>query len=153
MELDSVAVVLAWQDAVSGQDVDRVLEFSAMDVEVRGPRGSGYGHQVLREWLAGTRLNLETQRIFARDETVVVAQHGIWRSPETREVIGESDVASLFKVEMGKVTKYARYDELGMALNETGLMYADEVTEQRLDVLLATIASKPKENDHEPEQH
>jgi ketosteroid isomerase-like protein len=47
--LDSV---LAWQAAVNAQDLDGLLEHSAPDIAVVGPRGTGVGHQVLREWLA-----------------------------------------------------------------------------------------------------
>ncbi len=131
MELDSIAVVLAWQDAVSGQNVERVLELSAPDIQVVGPRGSGYGHQLVRDWMARAGLVFETQRIFARGDMVVVAQHGTWHAPETRAVTAEADTASLFKVEQGKITKFARYDALDTTLNEAGLSYADEVTKQQ----------------------
>ena len=120
---DAVAVVLAWQDAVNRQDADRLVALSAPDIEVAGPRGSGYGHQLLREWLARAGLRLTTERIFARDEVVVVAQEGVWlgAAPAARHL------ASRFRVTGGRVAQFARYDDLAGALAAAGLGDADEV--------------------------
>ncbi len=62
--------VLAWQAAVNAQDLDGLLEHSAPDIAVAGPRGTGVGHQVLREWLARAGLTLTTTRAFVRGDTV-----------------------------------------------------------------------------------
>jgi antitoxin (DNA-binding transcriptional repressor) of toxin-antitoxin stability system len=126
---NSLDVVRAWLNAVNSRDYELVIERSDPDIEIVGPRGSGYGHQLLRDWLDHARLSLETLRAFARGDTVVVAQRGIWRSVETGEVIGEADVASLFRVEGGRVAQYARYDSLAEALKQAGLDYADETPE------------------------
>src|SRR5260221_14398400 len=47
--------VLAWQAAVNAQDLNALLEHSAPDIAVVGPRGTGMGHQLLREWLSRAR--------------------------------------------------------------------------------------------------
>lgn len=72
-------------------------------------------------------MSLESLRTFARDDQVVVAQHAVWRSVETGEVIGEADVASQFRVKEGRVTQYARYDSLDEALEAARLNDADEI--------------------------
>lgn len=120
------AVVQAWQEAVNDRNPDRVLQLSDPNIEIVGPRGSGYGHQLLRDWMGHARVHLDPLRTFAREDRVVVAQRGQWRSPETGELIGEADVASIFQVRDGRVVKYARHDSLEEALREAGLDAADE---------------------------
>ena len=121
------ALVQAWQDAANHQDYDRLVELSAPDIEVVGPRGSGHGYQLLREWLSRAGLHLTTLRAFARDNVVVVAQRGVWRSVETGEVTSERDLASRFRSDGQRVVQFARYDTLDVALDEAGLHYSDEI--------------------------
>jgi hypothetical protein len=123
-----VAVVQAWQEAANRQDAERLVELSAPDVEVVGPRGSGRGHQLLRDWLARAGVTLETRRAFARGDAVVLAQTGVWRSAETGEVAGERAIASRFRVRGGRVAQVARYDDLAAALREAGLGESDELS-------------------------
>ncbi|MFL5694431.1 MAG: nuclear transport factor 2 family protein [Ktedonobacteraceae bacterium] len=125
------ALVQAWQDAANHQDSDRLVELSAPDIEVVGPRGSGHGYQLLRDWLGRAGLHLTTLRAFARDNIVVVAQHGVWRSLETGEVTGERDLATRFRIEGQRVVQFARYDNLDVALDEAGLHYSDEIPESK----------------------
>lgn len=122
-----LATVQAWQEAVNNRNLGRLLALSATNIEIVGPRGSGYGHQLLSEWLERAWLSLQTLRAFQRGEAVVVAQHGVWSSVETREVAGEQDVASAFRVSDGCVTQFARYATLDEALQAAGLDYSDEV--------------------------
>lgn len=125
--MSSFALVQQWQEAANQQSGDRLVELSAPDIEVVGPRGSGHGHQLLREWLTRAGLHLTTLRAFARENVVVVAQHGVWRSVETGEIISEQDVASRFRIDGQRVGQFARYDTLDVALNEAGLDYSDEI--------------------------
>ena len=129
MQRDSPpAIVQAWQDAANAQDVDRLLDLSDPDIEVIGPGGSGRGHQLLRDWLGRAGLRLQTRRAFARGDAVVLAQHGVWRSIETGDVIGEAAVASRFRVAGQRVVQFARHDSLDAALAEAGLDYSDEAS-------------------------
>lgn len=128
--LSPLALVLEWQDAANQQDSDRLAELSTPDIEVVGPRGSGHGRQLLREWLARAGLHLTTVRAFARDDrddVVVLAQRGVWRSVETGAATGERDLASRFRVDGQQVAQFARYDSLDLALAEAGLQEADEL--------------------------
>lgn len=125
---DTVAVVRAWQDAANRQDVDRLLELSDPNIEIVGPRGPGYGRELLRDWLGRAGLTLETRQTFARDGVVVVRQQGVWRSVENGEELGVAELASRFRVEGGRVAQYARYDSLDVALAAAGLNTADEIT-------------------------
>ena len=67
---NSVTLVQAWQDAANTQNVDRLIALSDPNIEIVGPRGSGYGHQLLREWLGRAGLRLEMLRVFARGDAV-----------------------------------------------------------------------------------
>jgi hypothetical protein len=124
---DPQKFVLAWQEAANGQDADRLIELSAPDIEIVGPRGSAYGHQILLDWLGRAGAQFRPLRLFARGENVVVALHGVWREAETGEGIGEQAVASSFRVAGGRVARVARYDTLDVALADAGLAEADEV--------------------------
>lgn len=123
---DAVALVQAWQDAANRQDVERLLALSDANIEIVGPRGSGFGHQLIRDWLARAGLTLETQRVFMRDNVVVMAQHGVWRSAETGAITGEAELATRFRVQDGRIVQFARHDQLETALAEAGLSAADE---------------------------
>jgi hypothetical protein len=122
-----VDVARAWVEAVNARDVERVMELSDAEIEIVGPRGSGYGHALLRDWLGHAWLRLEPRRTFARGEMVVQAQHGVWRDAATGEVTGDADVASRLVVRGGRVALYARHDALDEALAAAGLAAGDEV--------------------------
>jgi hypothetical protein len=124
------AIAEAWQQAANNQDSDRLLALSHTDIEVVGPRGSGFGHQLLRDWLGRAGLTLTTLRAFARGNSVVLAQHAIWRSVETGDVTGERDLASRFDVEGGRVVRFARHDSLAEALVAAGLNDADAIAQR-----------------------
>lgn len=119
-------IVQAWQDAANRQDIEQLLALSDSQIELVGPRGSGYGHQLLQDWLGRAGLQLETRRSFARENSVVLAQHGVWHSVETGAVVGERDIASCFRVIEQQVVQFARYDSLDEALQEAGLTATDE---------------------------
>jgi hypothetical protein len=121
------ALVQAWQGAANDQNIALLVELSASNIEVVGPRGSGYGHQLLRDWLSRAGLHLTTLRAFAHDNVVVIAQHGVWRSVETGAVTGERDIASRFQVDGQLIVQFARYDSLEVALDEAGLHFSDEM--------------------------
>lgn len=125
-ELTTLAVVGAWQRAANDGDVERLLALSDEDVEVGGPRGTGRGHRLLREWVARAGLHLEPRRTFARADAVVVEQRATWRA-DPGEVAGRAEVASAFVVVGGRVARVVRHPGLAEALAAAGLGEADEV--------------------------
>jgi Domain of unknown function (DUF4440) len=123
-----LSVVEAWQEAANRQDAARLLELSAPNIEVVGPRGSGFGRQLLLEWLGRAGLSLTTLRAFVRHDAVVLEQQAVWHAVDTGEVTGEMVLASAFRVDsQNQVARVARCDTLGEALATTGLDVADEV--------------------------
>lgn len=127
---DSVAVVRAWQDAANVRDnvrdKEQLLALFDPEIEIVGPRGSGYGHPLLAAWLARAGLDLEARRTFARGDAVVLAQHGVWHSLDTGEPRGEADLAASFWGAGGRVTRFSRHDALADALRQAGLTEAGE---------------------------
>jgi hypothetical protein len=123
-----VEIVKMWLDAANSGHIERLIELSAPDIVLIGPRGSGHGYRLLREWMDRAGLHLTTLRVFARDNAVVTAQRAIWMSGETGEITGEQDLASRFCIADERVTQFARYDNLDVALDEAGLRYADELS-------------------------
>ena len=119
--------VRKWQEAANDKDADRLVALSDPNIEIVGPRGSSYGSQVLSAWLERAGLMLTTQRVFSRGSVVVAEQRGVWRAPETNEIKGDQIVASSFRVENGRVVRYARFDDLEEALRDASLTSADEV--------------------------
>ena len=121
-----VEVVQAWVAAANAQGIGRLVALSDPEIEVGGPRGTGRGSQLLRDWMGRAGLTLQTQRTFARGNTVVLEQRGVWRSLETGEITGERILASLFQVVGQRVVKFARYDGLDEALAAGELSLADQ---------------------------
>lgn len=126
-----LGLVQDWQDAVNNRDEHRLLELSTPDIEVVGPRGSGYGSQLLLDWLSRAGLHLTTLRTFVHNNVVVVAQHAVWHDVGSGALIGEADIASRFRIEGNRISQYARYDRLDMALSVAKLRYADEISHEK----------------------
>jgi hypothetical protein len=100
---------------VNSGDVERLVALSSDDVEVGGPRGSGRGSQLLREWFARAGIRLQPRRVYVRDERVVVEQGATWPGQ------AEQTVASAFEVRDGKVERVIRHATLADALDAAGL--------------------------------
>lgn len=126
MSADPVRVVHDWLAAANAGDVEAVLRLTAPDVVIVGPRGTARGHDVLRAWMGHAGATFETRETYAAGDSVVVAQHGVWRDPQTAAVRGEADVATRFVVAAGRVAEMQRYDDgLSSALRAAGVTEAD----------------------------
>ena len=77
-----VDVVMAWHAALNAGEVERLVSLSAPDVEVGGPRGSGRGIDLLRDWVARAGVVLEPSHVSGSDGTFVVEQRARWRGEE-----------------------------------------------------------------------
>lgn len=121
-------VVEVWHEALNDGEADRLVGLSHPEVEVGGPRGTGRGTQLLRDWVERANIRLEPQRVFHHADTVVVEQWVQWRSNDTGRVIGGQIVGSVFVVRDGRITRVMRYPDLEGALNATDL---DELHEKK----------------------
>jgi ketosteroid isomerase-like protein len=125
----AVVAVAEWHEALNAGDTDRLVNIVSDDVEVGGPRGSGRGVELLREWVDRAGIHLEPLRTFHRGDTVVVEQRATWRSPETGQSGDPIVVASIFTIRDGRIHAVMRHDDLETALYLAGLNVADEVEE------------------------
>lgn len=121
MNAPELRVVEAWHEALNTGEVDLLAELSHPEVEVGGPRGTGRGAQLLREWADRANIRLEPRRIFHHADTVVVEQWAQWHSTDTGHVIGGQTVGSVFVVRDGQVKRVMRYPALADALDATNL--------------------------------
>jgi hypothetical protein len=126
MNDSSISMVRAWVDAINDRNANRLSELSSSDMKFTGTRGSGHGIKLVLDWLARVGLTLHPKRIFAGSNTVVVEIHGVWRSVETGEFIGEEDEGWRFKIEDKLVVAVERFDELKTALTAAELKESDE---------------------------
>ena len=126
MTAPEIRIVRDWHEALNAGDADRLVALSHPDVEVGGPRGSGHGTDLLREWVARAGIRIEPRRTFHRAETVVVEGEARWGEAET----GGQTVGSIFVVRDGQVSRVVRYPALASALLAAGL---DESYETRPD--------------------
>lgn len=110
-------IVFQWHAALNEGDLERLVSLSADDVLVGGPRGSGRGTQLLREWFGRAGLRLVPSAVYARDNIVVVEQQASWGAEADQTL-----VASVFTVDTtGKVNSVVRYDTLDAARQAANL--------------------------------
>lgn len=127
MTAPAVETVGLWHDALNSGDVDRLLVLSTEDVEVGGPRGSGHGASLLREWFGRAGVSMAPLQYFSRDSLVVVEQDAAWKAPGRTEPQTPQRVASVFVVRDGQVASVVRYPTLTDALGAAGLTEQDRV--------------------------
>jgi ketosteroid isomerase-like protein len=118
-------VILAWHRALNAGDVETLLNLSTDDVEVGGPRGSGSGAGLLRDWVARAQIEMEPLRWFAGSEPglLVVEQSARWPSVDGANVEPQI-VASVFRVRDGRVAAVLRYPDLATASSAAGISVA-----------------------------
>jgi hypothetical protein len=66
---NETVVVQSWHDALNSGDLDRLVALMRDDVEFGGPRGSGSGAQMVRDWAERSGIHLEPTRWFQREAT------------------------------------------------------------------------------------
>jgi len=132
MSLGPLAVVEAWLVVGNCGDGQRVEDLSAEDVEIVGPRASVRGRQVLSGWMTRAGFSAEALRWFCgANGLVVVEQDARWVDQVTGAEQGRAVVASQFLIEGTRVVRYARHDNVHVALKAAGLGLGDEVTARK----------------------
>jgi ketosteroid isomerase-like protein len=117
---DPEQAVIAWHEALNAGDLERLVALSTEDVEVGGPRGSGGGAQLLREWFSRAGIRLDPVSIVTRGDIVVVEQDARWSADDQVHRL-----ASVFRVRAGAIASVIRYPDLPTARAAAGLDDAD----------------------------
>ena len=116
-----IATLQAWHDALNRGDLGLLLTLMHDDVEFGGPRGSGRGAGMVRDWAERSGIRLIPDRWFRRGDVVVVAHRAQWPDPDTGALTPPDDIASNFEVRDGLVQRVVRYGSLQEALAAAGI--------------------------------
>jgi hypothetical protein len=118
-----VNIVSRWHEMLNEGDLERFTDLHAQNVEFVGPRGSGHGAGLVRDWAERSGIRLEPVRSYGSGENgaLVVTQQASWRDPETGDFGDSIEAATAFQVINGEVTRIARFDTLPEALRFAGL--------------------------------
>jgi hypothetical protein len=116
--------VQAWHDAVNARDVEAAVALCAPDVEVRGPQGTGHGHELMRAWLRRSGIRLEPQqplhevagRVFVHEKAQWTTENAPVLAPTDHPV----DTWVVFTARDGLVASVARYETESDALEAVG---------------------------------
>jgi ketosteroid isomerase-like protein len=122
----SLEVVRTWHDALNEGEVERLLAHVTPDVEVAGPRGSARGAEQVQEWVARAGIRMVPTAWYVRGDQVVAQEETSWTMPDgtySEPML----IATAFQVTDGRVSRIARYSDIGAALNATGLEPSDGV--------------------------
>lgn len=122
-----IDVVTAFHAHLADRDADAVIALADDAVEVGGPRGTGSGADLLREWVTRSNATMTPKRWFAKDDVVIVEQDAVWLDKDSGEETGRQVVTTTFRIADGKIAGIYRHDDLAASLTLAGLDAADEV--------------------------
>ncbi len=123
---DTVALILAWHDAVNAERTAEALALSTSGIRVGGPRGSATGHAVLADWVSTAGIQLTPRAIHRGARACYVEQDARWAGNA-----GPSDEAipacTVFEVTDGLVAAVLRYDSLEDAIEAMSDAVSSEI--------------------------
>jgi limonene-1,2-epoxide hydrolase len=121
-----ISVVQTWHDALNQRDVERVLSRVTPDVDIAGPRGSARGAEQVRVWVDRAGIRMVPTEWYAGGDQVVVQEETSWTLPDG--TLSEPMlIATVFQVTGDRISRIARYSDIGAALNATGLTESDSI--------------------------
>lgn len=114
-DLDAVAVVQQWHDAVNARDIEAAVALCREDVAVGGPQGSGQGLELMRRWLTRSGITLKPQHpLTGAHGRLVVHELAQWRPTADAPVQAPTDAPAdtwvVFEVRDGQLTAVSRYE-------------------------------------------
>lgn len=124
----AIDVVRRWHETLNQGELERFTDLHAQNVEFVGPRGSGRGAGLVRDWAERSGIRLAPRQSFGpgADGALVVMQLASWRDPESGQFGEPIEAATAFQVVDGLVTRIARFDTLLEALQFAGLDLATD---------------------------
>jgi len=111
-----------WHQGVNTKNLDAVLRLCTPDVLVRGPRGTGSGHDLMRSWLTRSGIQLELKALHVFGGGAVLAEQEATWPPGASDSAPTEPVAcvTVFHVRDRQVSAVARYDSAAEARAEQG---------------------------------
>lgn len=122
-----IDIVTAFHAHLADRDADAVVALADDTVEVGGPRGTGSGVELLREWVARANVTMTPTRWFAKDDVVIVEQDAVWLERDSDVEMGRQVVTTTFRIAGDKIAGIYRHDDLAASLTIAGLDADDEV--------------------------
>ena len=127
MDQETIKIAEQWIELCNSQDVEGLASITAEELEVHGPKGTAtLGKNELEEWMERANLKLETFEQYARDNKVIMGQHGTWLN-EDGTAKGEQDVYTVLVFDREKVSALGRFDDKEQAFDVTGLKEEDKI--------------------------
>lgn len=120
MRPSRIETVMAWISAVNRQHLDELRDLSDEQLEIVGPRGSGYGHALLGDWLERAGLSLEVKALWLRGPEVLVEALGSWSRAES-----QARVFMLFEVANRRIKRFQRVEAADGILAQSDWQKAD----------------------------
>lgn len=114
-----------WHAAVNAGDARAAGELCTADVEVGGPRGSGFGRELVVEWVGYAGISLRPTRWFCGAGGAVVEQDARWTDVDG--LTEPTRLATAFRMRDGRISGVLRHPDTADALARLGLGPADEV--------------------------
>lgn len=119
-------IIERWHVAVNGGDAQAAAALCTARVEVGGPSGSGFGRDLVVEWVGHAGIQLAPVRWFCGAQGAVVEQDARWVDGEHR-LTAPTRLATAFRMEGGRISSVLRRPDADSALALLGLGPADEV--------------------------
>lgn len=124
---EMIATADQWIEYCNDQDIEGLAGITSEELEVHGPKGTATIDKTgFKEWMERANLKLETFEYYARDNKVVMGQHGIWLDTDGT-VKGEQDVYTVLVFDREKVSALGRFDDKEQAFDVTGLEEGDRI--------------------------
>lgn len=110
--------VHVWHRAVNDQDTDTAREVASDRIVMGGPRGQAVGVEAFIDWIGQAGIHLRPVSWHPVDSsTVVVEQDATWPgNPQAGADHGAMRVATLFRLDNGRITAALRFDDLHAAV-------------------------------------
>jgi hypothetical protein len=121
-----IDVVRQWHEALNAGNVERLLERVTPDVDIAGPRGSARGADQVKAWAGRAGIKMVPTEWYAAGDQVVVQEETTWTQRDG-PLSEPTLIATAFQVTGDRVSRIARYSDIGAALNAIGLTASDAV--------------------------
>ncbi|GAA0599297.1 hypothetical protein GCM10009001_14480 [Virgibacillus siamensis] len=125
--VETIETAETWIEFSNQRNLEGLSKITSHELELIGPKGAGViNHRQLGEWIERANLQLATIERYAKDNYIVLEQHGTWLNDDDT-IKGRDIVFTVFKVVDRQVNFLARYDNKEEAFKVSGLDDEDKI--------------------------